>query len=109
MHDADENGVGGEGPAHLVGVQEAGGVHRQHDDLEALGLKEAGRGQHRGMFGGRGDDPSPPKFGGHAFEDGVVGFGGAAGEDDVLRGGVKQAATWRRAWAAASRAVSPRA
>ena len=56
VHDADQDGVRGQGPAHVIRVHPAGAVHGQDGKAKPLGLEIPAGGQHRRMLRGTGDD-----------------------------------------------------
>ncbi|OPZ14237.1 MAG: hypothetical protein BWZ10_01951 [candidate division BRC1 bacterium ADurb.BinA364] len=94
LHDADfvvgvhcrnQNGPFVDRVAQLVQVDQAGFVHREIDDLEALAFEPFAGVEHGLVLGANGDDA--PAFlgvvGRDALQRQIVGFGGAGGPDDL--------------------------
>src|SRR5208337_1683179 len=59
VHDTDEDGLAGDGPAHCMWIDAAGAVNRQTSDCEALPLQPVERVQNRRMFDCGGNDVLP--------------------------------------------------
>jgi hypothetical protein len=80
VHDGDQPGVGTDGVADRVGIDDAAVVDRHLSDGELIG-----GGEHGGMFDGRRNDMTAnPKYGE------IVGFGSTAGEHDFAIGAMEQ-------------------
>src|SRR5437879_13333890 len=91
-HDRDQDGLRGDGAAHVVQVDAAVLLHRQIGDLEAVLLQALAGVQHRLMFDYLGDDVVA-LLAVHlrdAFDGQVIRFRGPTGEDDLLGIGVDQ-------------------
>ena len=92
QHDADENGLGGDGLLHRGWVHQAVLIHVQggHPVIqEAQGAQGV---EHGFVFDVGGDDVAAllPQADGHALDGMVVGLGAAGVEDDLLGVGVEQ-------------------
>ena len=93
QHDADENGLRGDGLFHRGGVHQAVLVHVQGSDPVIHQAQGAQGIEHGFVLDVGGDDVAAflPEADGHAFEGMVVGLGAAGGEDHFLGvGGVDQ-------------------
>ena len=92
VHDADQDGLVGDGVAQLIEIDQAVLLQRQIGDAAAM-LFELLAGIENGLVLGRRRDDVVALFGvhlGHALDRQVVRFGGAAGEHDLFRVGADQ-------------------
>src|SRR5262249_6279102 len=85
VHDRDTNGVGTDGPLHLVGIDPAVAVHVEVRDIEALRLQPLAGSQDGVVLDLGGDEVSAPARERQSLQTEVVGFRPARGEHDLLR------------------------
>jgi|GEM_PF-3875096 len=96
MHQADQDGVGADRAAQIIGINVAVAVDRQPGDARTETLEKAQRGVDRRMLNGAADQVRRPWSIGwiarvkDALEREIVGLRSAAGEDDLVRGAAKQ-------------------
>ncbi len=92
VHDRDEDRPVRDGGPDIVGIDEAGAVHRNGSHFQPMPLQELGRVENRVVLDGGGDDVAALLLEGDADADEglIVGLGATAGEDDLLRIGPEQ-------------------
>lgn len=87
VHDRHEDGIGPEGAPHVVGVDQAAGIHRHMGDLAAVLLQIFHGLQHRVVLDGGSDQMATfllVGIGGAQYRP-VVGFSAPAREVDLFR------------------------
>ncbi len=93
VHDRDQDGVGPDGLAHVLGIHQAAAVHRDLGELPAALLQILHGLEHRVVLDGGGDEVLALLLlrVGSAEDGPVVGLGAAAGEVDLVRFGADDA------------------
>ena len=86
VHDGDQDGVGPDGLAHVLGIDQTAAVHRHPGDLVAALLQILHGLEHRVVLDGGGDEVLALLLlgVGRAQDGPVVGLGAAAGEVDLV-------------------------